>query len=561
MTEAPATSRIQPFTIEQLVRYAETGQLRVPEFQRGFRWDAKDVIELFDSIRRGYPVGNALLWKRKAPSARIRLGDLKVNAPSAPDALWVVDGQQRITSLVNAVNPAVAATSVFAIAYLPAHDRFIRMKEVRGEIAIPLPDLFNIPRLLQWLQGNPDAIEHAEVLQAVTTILRDFSLPTSVVEGANESELRRIFDRINNAGKRLTAAEVFDAINRTTGDSGTPASVGTISDSIAATTTFGKLAPSLVYQALLVRRHPDISRSPHPEFDPDRRATSDFPNENQTQSYSATEDALRATVNFLQQEVGVPHSSFLPQQFLLLTLHRFFAFFPNPTPRTRLLLSRWFWRAASRASQLGFTGATNTVRGLAGLIRLGDEQGSVRRILEAVVVPDDTLNIDLSSFRTNQAASKIVLCAMWAHGPRSLRTGDPMSLQELSTSIGDADTPVEVVSDLIRRKDLSNDARLSVGNRLIVGPDDLDFTEWIAPIVARGALSGDEETLRSHYLSPTDFLSTEFDGNALVLEREHRISRSVVTFIQVHSGSDLDDTPSLESLDLDAEFDSESESS
>ena len=557
MTEAPASSRIQPFTIEQLVRYAETGQLRVPEFQRGFRWGTKDVIELFDSIRRGYPVGNALLWKRKAPRARIRLGDLKVNAPSVPDALWVVDGQQRITSLVNAVNPAVAATSVFAIAYLPSQDRFIRMKEVRGEIAIPLPDLFNIPRLLQWLQRNPDAIEHAEVLQAVTTILRDFSLPTSVVEGANESELRRIFDRINNAGKRLTAAEVFDAINRTTRDTGTPASVSTISDSIAATTTFGKLAPSLVYQALLVRRHPDISRSPHPEFEPDRRATSDFPNEDQTQSYSATEDALRATVDFLQQEVGVPHSAFLPQQFLLLTLHRFFAFFPNPTPRTRLLLSRWFWRAASRASRLGFTGATNTVRGLAGLIRLGDEQGSVRRILEAVVVPNDTPDIDLSTFRTNQAASKIVLCAMWANKPRSLRTGEPMTLQELSASIGDADTPVAVVSDLIRRKDLSNNARLSVGNRLIVDPDDLDFTEWIA----RGALSHGEETLHSHYLTPSDFLSLEFDGNALVMERERRILRSVATFIQVHSGSDLDDTPSLESLDLDTEFGSERDSS
>ena len=44
--------------------------MRVPHFQRSFRWDARDVGLLFDSILRGYPVGSVLLWN--APLRPIR---------------------------------------------------------------------------------------------------------------------------------------------------------------------------------------------------------------------------------------------------------------------------------------------------------------------------------------------------------------------------------------------------------------------------------------------------------------------------------------------------------
>lgn len=551
MAEAPATSRIQPFTIEQLVRYAEAGQLRVPEFQRSFRWNSRDVVELFDSIRRGYPVGNALLWKRAAGRARVRLGDLSIDAPESQEALWVVDGQQRITSLVNAVHAGVEPTSTFAVCYLPAQDRFMRAKEVRGEIAIPVPDLFSIPRLLQWLQANPEAVEYAEILQSVTTILRDFSLPTSVVEGADETELRRIFDRINNAGKRLTAAEVFDAINRTPDGKGTSGSVGTISESLAATTSFGVLPRSLVYQALLVRRHPDISRSPHAEFESDRRASSDFPQENQSESFAGTESALRTTLQFLQQDVGVPHFTFLPQQFLLLTLTRFFAFFPEPMARTKHLLARWFWRAASRAPRLGFSGASSTVRSLAGLIRLEDEYGSVRRLLDSTKIEDASLSIDFGAFRTNQAASKIVLCTIWAHGPRSLRTGEVLTEDDLGVALGAADTPADVVAEVVRRRDLSDAVRLSAGNRMILGPDDLTFREWIEG----GGDSGRDNVLESHLIQRELLLVDPFDADALVRSRQMTIAKAVETFIRLRTGEGMDDTPPLEMLDLDAVFD------
>lgn len=550
MSEASTSSRPESFTIEELLAHAEAGKIRVPEFQRGFRWASKEVIELFDSIRRGYPIGSALLWRRPAERAKVRLGDLAIDAPTQQDALWVVDGQQRVTTLVNAISPSVDPGSVFAVAYLPAHDRFVRPKEVRAELAIALPDLFDIPRLFTWLQSNPEALEYAEQLQRVTTILRGFSLQATVVSGADEQELRRIFDRINTAGKRLTAAEVFDAINRTTDAGGQTRSLGNISDSLAAHTTFGVIPTALVHQALLVRRHPDISRSPKAEFEPDRRASSDFPEEGRDETFVSTERALYATIAFLQREVGVPHITFLPQNFLLLVAARFFAFFPEPEPRTSYLLTRWFWRAASRASRLGLTGATGTTRGLAGLIRRGDEYGSIQRLLDEVALEDAALDIDFRSFRTNQAASKLVLCAMWAREPRSLRTGEILSDVDLAAALADADTPSAVVAEIFPRARLDKNVRLSAGNRVVLGGDDKRFLEWVAD----GGTVENEAVSASHFIDREALTRTDMDMSEFVERRELAIAGAVETFIRVRAGLGMDDTPALGSLDLDEVF-------
>lgn len=71
----------------------------MPHFQRGLRWKSSNVVELFDSIYRGYPIGSLLFYKRPAEAERLSVGPLTVDAPETSEAWWVVDGQQRVTSL------------------------------------------------------------------------------------------------------------------------------------------------------------------------------------------------------------------------------------------------------------------------------------------------------------------------------------------------------------------------------------------------------------------------------------------------------------------------------
>jgi hypothetical protein len=43
------------------------------------------VRRLFDSIVKGYPIGNLLLWIRPAPQATIHLGELHIPARQFED--------------------------------------------------------------------------------------------------------------------------------------------------------------------------------------------------------------------------------------------------------------------------------------------------------------------------------------------------------------------------------------------------------------------------------------------------------------------------------------------
>ena len=85
----------QRLQIADVVRHIDDstlGNLNVPEFQRKFVWRASKVADLVDSLWRGYPVGTLLLWESTYDSPRTALG-------TQGGKLWIVDGQQRVTSL------------------------------------------------------------------------------------------------------------------------------------------------------------------------------------------------------------------------------------------------------------------------------------------------------------------------------------------------------------------------------------------------------------------------------------------------------------------------------
>jgi len=83
----------------RLVEDAYCGRLQLPAFQRSWSWTRQQVISLFDSIRKDYPIGSFLFLEARSDfdlSPRAFSG----SQPTTPDALdrYVLDGQQRITA-------------------------------------------------------------------------------------------------------------------------------------------------------------------------------------------------------------------------------------------------------------------------------------------------------------------------------------------------------------------------------------------------------------------------------------------------------------------------------
>ena len=75
--------------ISELLHQTNTGQLQVPTFQRGWVWNNKQVLQLFRSLYRDYPVGSLIVWPTTLEDGR------HVDS--------VIDGQQRLTALYNTI--------------------------------------------------------------------------------------------------------------------------------------------------------------------------------------------------------------------------------------------------------------------------------------------------------------------------------------------------------------------------------------------------------------------------------------------------------------------------
>jgi len=85
-------------------------KIQIPPFQRSFVWRPSDIRYLLDSIYRGYPIGSFIFWKttRKLPHTR-NVGNINFEnreITQGTEISYVLDGQQRITSLFAAVKGA-----------------------------------------------------------------------------------------------------------------------------------------------------------------------------------------------------------------------------------------------------------------------------------------------------------------------------------------------------------------------------------------------------------------------------------------------------------------------
>ena len=81
----PPTPDVQH--LPTLFRRIQNGEIRIPAFQRGFVWKEAQVVELLESVYRGFPIGSLLFWNVKERLLRIERSlvspfpDVKENYP------------------------------------------------------------------------------------------------------------------------------------------------------------------------------------------------------------------------------------------------------------------------------------------------------------------------------------------------------------------------------------------------------------------------------------------------------------------------------------------------
>lgn len=117
-----------PISIRSAIDRIHKNEFVLPAIQREFVWDADQIIRLFDSLMRGYPVGSFLFWKvdkehchdfqfygflREYHERDSRHNPL-VNLTGQEGVTAILDGQQRLTSLYIGLRGTYASRTKWA---------------------------------------------------------------------------------------------------------------------------------------------------------------------------------------------------------------------------------------------------------------------------------------------------------------------------------------------------------------------------------------------------------------------------------------------------------------
>ncbi|MBI5517026.1 MAG: DUF262 domain-containing protein [Deltaproteobacteria bacterium] len=390
----------ESFSVEDLLTRLRDGALRIPRLQRGSRWKEVHRLELFDSIYRGYPVGTLLFWKHHAPRGEQHLGRLRLSAPESAEASWVVDGQQRLTTLAEALLHAPGAGER-GIVFDLAVQRFVPVWGNHCDAArqVPVSVLLDSTDLSGWVQERALDRETQRLVFDVGKKVREYRIPTYIVVTEDERVLRSIFGRTHRAGVRREDPEVFEAIFRGfVGDC--PSSLDEVRAALR-TLGLGDVSQEVVVDTV--------------------RAIQGMASE----GLRAASAALYQALGFLRDDAGFVHLALLPQELALVVLGCFFHAFPSPDPRTKLLLRRWVWRACLG---LRLTGATVGKRTHLHAIVEGDEARTLHNLLRlsGAQAAEEVTRFD--GFNFAYARCKLQVTALGALGPRDLRTGEALDL-------------------------------------------------------------------------------------------------------------------------------------
>ncbi|HXJ19048.1 MAG TPA: DUF262 domain-containing protein [Polyangia bacterium] len=242
-----------PWKIATLAALKRDGRLHLPDLQRGFVWSAERVRALYDSLYRSYPVGALLLWQPKwegeAPFST-RAWDIcppdEVTARGTPElphavqpgSLFVLDGQQRLTSIFRLVFRsrlrAKTTPDPDLLVALSPRDEWVENpfhlrsktlhRRLREGLLVPAEVLFEgirggneslaVQRALgEWLTAGDEmffeALDRANAIR--TSILQAEIIAYEIDADAGDDNVIEIFARLNQQGVRLRPGDLAAA--------------------------------------------------------------------------------------------------------------------------------------------------------------------------------------------------------------------------------------------------------------------------------------------------------------------------------------------------------------
>jgi hypothetical protein len=407
----------KPERISRLVTRIEQGDVKVPVFQRKFVWKPGQILELLDSIYSGYPIGSLLFWLSSEPLATERnLGNFPL--PGTPDKYprnYVLDGQQRLATIYGVLrwDGKPEEEHIFNVSFDLERRVFLPTRSPAPPTHIPMNVIFDTKkfRLFQTnLLNRPDGQSLIDATDVLSETFREYAIPVVTVTEATVEHVSSIFERINNTGTKLTVYDLMVAATWT--------ETFDLREQVERTLAeldrkdFGDISPVAILQVLAA--HSENSANKQAIFSLRKKKDSDA----LSKSIDEIQEALKRAVDFLNNDLSVKSSDFLPYERQLVALGYAFGKRPRMNTREIAILKRWFWRTSfSERYRRGGEGLFDD--DLTNIVAALDDA----TLLEVFGGPATTQQIAKVEFRKTGAFSNAFIAMLASHGPRNLVNG------------------------------------------------------------------------------------------------------------------------------------------
>lgn len=332
--------------LDKLINRINSGDIRIPAFQRAYVWKQNQILELLDSVVKNYPIGSILLWstsERLKHTRNIAGYNIPDNAIEYP-VNYVLDGQQRISSIYatfsdkteqdfnsESYNPDL---DIFEIYYDFKTKSFVPKNEadINSDSVIYLRNFLNGAKLIESLKTLNVGL-HNEAQELYSKFI-NYELPVVTIKNREKSEVGIIFERINNTGTKLTTLDLMTAWTWTD-DFHLLESITDLLDELEEK-NFGDLTQNILLQAI----------SGVIQDDTTTQSITNLTGEQVRDSWNLFCESLRKTIDFLSTDLNCSHQDFLPAQQQIVSLCKFFSIDGNISADQFKELKKWFWKTS-----------------------------------------------------------------------------------------------------------------------------------------------------------------------------------------------------------------------
>lgn len=351
----------QVMLLETVLGEIAAGRLRVPRFQRPFVWRPEQMLNLFDSIERGYPIGSLLVWDTDMDIPSLdRVADIEVPPPPTGQSGFLLDGHQRISTLFGCLRqrPSNGPTAgqpqqqdwmwnVYRALgdSEDRPDRFRHWRQAGGPPAEYLPMravlrtmdfLAYSRRLSESIDDEPTLSELVAEAEQLAQRIKSYQIAVVRVKGGELRHVVEVFSRLNSSGQAMTPDQMVSALAYRAEGETLAERIDAIQEELGGL-GYGEISSTTIFRSILaVAGEEDVQ---YTRWD---RLAARIQGK-LAEAVDNTERAIRLAVSFLQEQCGVPLARLIPYQLQVMLLIAAFHENPDPSEEQRKILEQWFW--------------------------------------------------------------------------------------------------------------------------------------------------------------------------------------------------------------------------